>query len=94
MLLNYRTFAGKLDGIAEHTPVENFIGSNPPPELANLVKNRIVIIGVTDEEFVDNNLVSTLYNQKISPVWVHAQMISQILSAVEDSRPQTNLSSV
>lgn len=92
ILLNYRNSFEGLDRIAEYTPVENFTNTSVPPELvkrelANLVKNRIVLIGVTDEEFAKNDLVQTPYNQKIAPVWVHAQMVSQILSAVEDNRP-------
>ncbi|MDZ8263859.1 CHASE2 domain-containing protein [Nostoc sp. ChiQUE01b] len=87
MLLNYRTSYGQLNKITDFTPVENFISSHPPSELANLVKDRIVIIGVTDKEFAKDNLFQTPYNQKITPVWVHAQMVSQILSAVQDKRP-------
>ncbi|QFS51520.1 CHASE2 domain-containing protein [Nostoc sphaeroides] len=87
ILLNYRTAARKLNNITKYTPVENFISSHPPSELSDLVKDRIVLIGVTDEEFAKDKLFQTPYNQKIVPVWVHAQMISQILSAVEDQRP-------
>jgi CHASE2 domain-containing sensor protein len=93
MLLNYRivyddrTSSRRIDNIAKHPPVENFLSSFPPPDLENLVKDRIVLIGVTDEEFAKDKLIQTPYNQKIAPVWVHAQMVSQILSAVENKRP-------
>ncbi|MBO3462000.1 CHASE2 domain-containing protein [Aetokthonos hydrillicola Thurmond2011] len=102
MLLNYRTSKDRitnlrrLDGIADRIAIKYFINPSQNPrnanQIANLVKNRIVLIGVVDKEFAKNNkpnsrLFQTPYQQEITPIWLHAQMISQLLSGVIDSRP-------
>jgi CHASE2 domain-containing sensor protein len=50
----------------------------------NLVKNRVILIGYTAPVARDN--FNTPYG-KMPGVWVHAHMVSQLLSAVEDERP-------
>jgi CHASE2 domain-containing sensor protein len=50
----------------------------------NLVKNRIVLIGYTAPVARDN--FDTPYGQ-MAGIWVHAHMVSQILSSVLDKRP-------
>ncbi len=97
MLLNYRvskdrpTNSKRLDRIADRISIENFTNLSRNPtnakEITKFVKNRIVIIGVTDKEFAKNKLFQTPYQQEITPIWLHAQMISQILSGVIDRRP-------
>lgn len=51
---------------------------------SNLVKNRIVLIGYTAPVARDN--FDTPYGQ-MPGIWVHAHMVSQILSSVLDKRP-------
>jgi len=51
---------------------------------SNLVKNRVVLIGYTAPVARDN--FDTPYGQ-MAGIWVHAHMVSQILSAVLDKRP-------
>ncbi|WP_309143425.1 CHASE2 domain-containing protein [Nostoc favosum] len=97
MLLNYRiskdrpTNSKQLDRIAKRITIENFTNLSRNPKntkkIEESVKNRIVLIGVTDKEFAKNKLFQTPYQQEITPVWLHAQMISQLLSGVIDRRP-------
>ncbi|MEM1241638.1 MAG: CHASE2 domain-containing protein [Cyanobacteria bacterium P01_H01_bin.26] len=49
-----------------------------------LVQNRIVLIGVTDEQ-IGNDYLNTPYGN-LPGVWIHAHGISQILSAVIEDR--------
>ena len=49
------------------------------------VKNRIILIGLTADSAGDNFF--TPYGNEMPGVIVHAQMVSQILSAVLDGRP-------
>jgi len=51
---------------------------------SDLVKGKIVLIGHSSE--VSKDYSDTLYG-KMPGVWIHAHMISQILSAVIDKRP-------
>jgi CHASE2 domain-containing sensor protein len=51
---------------------------------SNLVKNRIVLIGYTAP--VARDYFDTPYGQ-MAGIWVHAHMVSQILSSVLDKRP-------
>jgi CHASE2 domain-containing sensor protein len=50
------------------------------------LKNKILLIGATHGEF-DKDEFKTPDEQKASPVYIQAQMTSQILSAVLDGRP-------
>ena len=52
---------------------------------SNVVRDRIVLIGVTDEP-VGNDYRETPYG-KLTGVWVHAHGVSQLLGAVLDGRP-------
>lgn len=84
LLLNYRSSAS----IAEQVTLSDMLDGRFDP---NLVKNRIVLIGVTAASVHDD--FSTPYSaeiwprQKLPGVLVQAQMVSQILSAVLDGRP-------
>ncbi len=87
ILLNYRP-------VHYHSPIADTVTLNDvltdkvPPEA---VKNRIVLIGVTAQS--DSDYFPTPYSasqeiyQEMSGVMLHAQMVSQILSAVKDERP-------
>jgi CHASE2 domain-containing sensor protein len=88
MLINYRTTWGRVDRIAPRITIENFRFRTQNLE-KNAFENRIVLIGVIDKEFAKkgDRLFQTPYQQEITPVWLQAQMISQILSGVIDRRP-------
>ena len=87
ILLNYRP-------VHYHSPIADTVTLNDvltdkvPPEA---VKNRIVLIGVTAQS--DGDYFPTPYSasqeiyQEMPGVMLHAQMVSQILSAVKDERP-------
>lgn len=90
MLLNYRSFSSA-QAIVEGVPLRDILSDGINPELAESLKDRIVIIGVTASSSADywetpysSRLPS---NQKQIPgVFVQAQMVSQIISAVLDGR--------
>ncbi|MDY7022524.1 MAG: CHASE2 domain-containing protein, partial [Cyanobacteriota bacterium] len=60
----------------------------------NLIRDRVVLIGVMDETIAYSTYYSTPYSagtkpyQKMASVEIHAQMVSHILSMVLDNRPQ------
>ena len=82
ILLNYRS------STPQQVPLREIISGERDAQLASLVKDRIVLIGVTRE---NQDLHSTPYSRgmtsKIPGVFVHAQMISGIISGVLDQRP-------
>ncbi|MBG1269837.1 CHASE2 domain-containing protein [Nostoc sp. WHI] len=84
ILLNYRSFDSPLKAIEQITLKDVLTGAID----ANLVKNRIVLIGITNQSAGDyfSTPYTTNQKQEIPGVIVHAQMVSQILSAVLDGR--------
>jgi CHASE2 domain-containing sensor protein len=54
-------------------------------QLADLVKNNIVLIGKIDNQ--DDLHLTSFSSGKVAGVFIHAHMISQLLSAVLDDRP-------
>jgi CHASE2 domain-containing sensor protein len=82
LLLNYRQPGRSLRDVAPHYNLEQVRKGEIAP---NLFKNKIVLIGVTDpSEAVD--YVQTPYGEEIAGVTIHAHMISQILSSVQNGR--------
>lgn len=86
VLLNYRT----ANSIAKQVSLYDILSGSLDPELPNLVKDRIVLIGNTARSFKD--YFPTPYSaspsyQELPGVLIHAHMVSQILSAVLDQRP-------
>jgi CHASE2 domain-containing sensor protein len=85
ILINYRNTAE----IAEKLTMQQVLNNQFNPDL---IKNRIVIIGTTAASFNDHRR-RTPYSsgqwsvRTISGVEIQAQMVSQILSAVQDNRP-------
>lgn len=81
MLLNYRT-QGK---VAQTVTLQEVLEGNVNPDW---IKNRIVLIGVTAPSIQDD--FRTPFSQQsdeiMRGVFVHAQMVSQIISAVLDGR--------
>jgi CHASE2 domain-containing sensor protein len=91
VLLNYRSLAS-LQNIAPQISLRDILNNRINPELSESVKNRIVLIGVTAPTTADQwktpFSVNAPPNQtRIPGVFVQAQMVSQILSAVLDRRP-------
>ena len=58
-------------------------------ELSDLVKDRAILIGTIASSFKDYHRapICTTEKEEIPGVMIHAHMLSQILSAVEDNRP-------
>ncbi len=85
VLLNYRS-SHSSQNIAPQVTLTQVLAGRVNP---SLVKNRIILIGVTDKSYPD--YLSTPYGQQpgqeIPGIVVQAQMVSQILSAVLDQRP-------
>lgn len=79
MLLNYRS-----RNIAEEVTLTQVLQNQFNPDL---VKNRIILIGVTAESINDNYYTPYSDEQIIRSVFLQAQMVSQILSAALDGRP-------
>ncbi len=91
LLLNYRKLPSP-QKIAAQVALRQVLNGEINPELVTLVKDRIVLIGVTTPSTADHwktpYSASTLDNEKQIPgVFVQAQMVSHILSAVLDERP-------
>jgi CHASE2 domain-containing sensor protein len=97
VLLNYRnTEKDNLgnDTIASSHPLREVLENNfqPKSDWLHLFQNKIVLIGVTAES-KKNELFLTPFSRNDSDeektwgIYLHAHMISQIISAVEDSRP-------
>lgn len=90
VLLNYRSLSSP-QNIAQQVPLRDVL-NDQINQLSELVKDRIVIIGVTAPSTVDYwktpYSAGALPNYKQIPgVFVQAQMVSQILSAVLEHRP-------
>lgn len=81
VLLNYRSYRSAQDFAGQVTVGQVLNGQLNP----DAVKDRVVLIGVTAPSSKD--YFSTPYGEKIPGVVVHAQQVSQMLSAVLDGRP-------
>ncbi|HBY76998.1 MAG TPA: sensor protein Chase2, partial [Cyanobacteria bacterium UBA11148] len=85
--LNYRSYRSPLE-IAPTVTLADVLNGKVKPDQ---VKDRIVLIGVTAPSAHD--YLPTPYSpqqgfyQEMPGVIIHAQMVSQILSAVKDGRP-------
>ncbi|NMG09340.1 CHASE2 domain-containing protein [Brasilonema sp. UFV-L1] len=93
ILLNYRSLPSPLK-IAQKISLKQILNDEIIPELLyKSVKNRIVLIGVTASSSPDDwETPYTAYapdqEKQIPGVFLQAQMVSHILSAVLDGRPQ------
>ncbi|MBD2519503.1 CHASE2 domain-containing protein [Nostoc sp. FACHB-973] len=87
ILLNYRSDGSPLK-LAEQITLKDILSDRLKPEM---VKNRIVFIGITAQSAGDYFLTPYSAGEKIYQempgVILHTQMVSQILSAVLDQRP-------
>jgi CHASE2 domain-containing sensor protein len=103
LLLNYRVTAAlsndqslsaiDLTRIAQKRSLAWFLSNPPKAELDQLINNKIVLIGVTTNETGKENddYFKTPYGDlkelQTPGVFIHAHMISQLLSYVLDGRP-------
>ncbi|AFY56077.1 putative transmembrane sensor domain protein [Rivularia sp. PCC 7116] len=91
ILLNYRSLAS-VKKIAPIIALKKILEDEIEPSAIESIKNRIILIGVTASSSADYWKTpyskSSSNNQRQVPgVYVQAQMISQILGAVENKRP-------
>lgn len=80
ILLNYRVSQSSLSPAPTVTLADVLAGRLQPED----VRDRIVLIGVTAPSSKD--YLDTPYGQKIPGVFIQAQLLSQLISAVEDGR--------
>ncbi len=90
IMLNYRSLSSPSD-IAQQISLINFLDKDLDLELEALIKDRIVLVGVTAPSSADNWQTpfskSAPREQKTIPgVFVQAHAISQLISAVLDQR--------
>jgi CHASE2 domain-containing sensor protein len=87
ILLNYRSHRSPLEAVEKVSLKDVLTGVVKP----DAIKNRIILIGVTApsarDPFLTPYSAAEWPNQEMPGVIVHAQMVSQILSAVLDGRP-------
>jgi CHASE2 domain-containing sensor protein len=80
ILLNYRMY-NAFDDIAHQVSLTDVLTNRVDPAL---IKDKVVLIGVTAAAVKDDFL--TPYGSKLRGLMFHTQMVSQLLSAVEDQR--------
>lgn len=90
LLLNYRSLPS-IQNIADQVALRDVLNDQIKPELLEPVKNRIVLIGVTAPSTSDYwetpfSAIAPDEEKQIPGVFVQAQMVSHILSAVLDGR--------
>ena len=91
ILLNYRA-GNDLRNIATQKSLSWFISQENPPspqELDQLIREKVVLIGVTAREKEDYHKTpyGNTQDDLIPGVFIHAHMLSQVLSAALDGRP-------
>lgn len=82
ILINYRASRHLNRNIARLVTIREILSTEFD---SNWIKNKIILVGATAPSLKDLHL--TPFDEKIAGVWIHAHVISQILSAVEDGRP-------
>ena len=83
-LINYRTYDGRLEDFAKQVSLAELLRDEVPPEL---IRGRIVLIGYTDFSDRNSDDFNTPYGDSIPGVYLHGQMISQLVNAVLEDRP-------
>lgn len=91
LLLNYRRFQS-LEDIAPQITLKDILNDQISPDLVKELQDRLVLIGVTapsasDYWFTPYSTGQQPFQKQIPGVFLQAQMVSQILSAVLDQRP-------
>ncbi|MFN6499070.1 MAG: CHASE2 domain-containing protein [Nostoc sp. DedQUE01] len=92
ILLNYRSLSS-VEKIAEQISLRDVLDNKIPLESVQLLKDRIILIGLSAPTNT-NDFWKTPFSSNAKPkqkqipgVFVQAQMLSQILSAILDRRP-------
>ena len=91
-LINYRTFKSngdapattKLINFAQQVSLDAVIRNEVEPEL---IRDRIVLIGYTDFSDRNADAFNTPYGDSVAGVYLHGQMVSQLINAVLEDRP-------
>ena len=89
IMLNYRALAAP-QNIALQISLRDILSDRDPDRLQDLVKDRLVIIGVTAASSTDDwqtPYSHSVTQKQIPGVFIQAQAIAQIISAVRDDRP-------
>ena len=96
ILLNYRYNCSldrvcSLKNVARDVPLRDVLPDDIHPDTASLLDDSpIILIGVTAQKTpsgIYRDIFNTPYGEQIPGVFLQAQMLSQILSAVLDGRP-------
>ncbi len=92
ILLNYRYNCSQgncsLKNVAEVVPLQNVLKNGIPDRTAKkLDDSPIILLGVTESKIFALDIINTPDGEKIPGVFLQAQMLSQILSAVLNDRP-------
>ncbi|MEX0270156.1 CHASE2 domain-containing protein [Leptolyngbyaceae cyanobacterium UHCC 1019] len=91
ILLNYRA-GNNLRDIAPQKSLSWFLSPENPPspqELDHLIRDKVVLIGATAREKEDYHKTpyGNTFHDRTPGVFIHAHMLSQLLSAMLDGRP-------
>ncbi len=91
ILLNYRA-GNDLRDIATQKSLSWLLSSENPPspqELDQLIRDKVVLIGVTAREKDDYHKTpyGNTFDDRTPGIFIHAHMLSQLLSTVLDGRP-------
>ncbi|MEM7061556.1 MAG: TIR domain-containing protein [Cyanobacteria bacterium P01_B01_bin.77] len=91
-LLNFRTYddpeapgqGARLKNFSQQVSLDAVIRNEVPPEL---IQDRIVLIGYTDFSDRNSDDFNTPYGDSVPGVYLHGQMLSQLINAVLEERP-------
>ncbi|MEA5463396.1 CHASE2 domain-containing protein [Leptothoe sp. PORK10 BA2] len=94
-LINFRTYhdpndpdtsdqGSRLKNFAQQVSLESVLKDEVSPDL---IRDRIVLIGYTDFSDRNSDDFNTPYDDSVPGVYLHGQMISQLINAVLEERP-------
>ncbi|MEO1404010.1 MAG: TIR domain-containing protein [Cyanobacteria bacterium J06635_1] len=83
-LINFWAYRGRLDNFAEQVSLEALLRNEVP---SRLIRDRMVLIGYTDFSDRNSDDFNTPYGDSLPGVYLHGQMISQLINAVLEDRP-------
>ncbi|MEM9265641.1 MAG: TIR domain-containing protein [Cyanobacteria bacterium P01_F01_bin.13] len=91
-LINFRTYdepesqgqGSRLKDFAQQVSLQSVIQDNVDPDL---IRDRIVLIGYTDFSDRNSDDFNTPYGDSIPGVYLHGQMISQLVNTALEDRP-------
>jgi CHASE2 domain-containing sensor protein len=81
VLLKYR-HTNSIEKISRRVTLTQILKGEVP---ATEIRDRIILIGVTDPSLAKDEF-NTPYREEIRGLWLHAHMVSQLVSSVEDGR--------